>query len=164
MGVTSNDLSRTTFPMAAGATILPNDTVALITSGPGTTSSGYAVAGQVSTTLRAKGIATGNFYDAYGNKLKLTSPTSTPGNNVGGADGAIWVEVELSMGKNGIRAFPRFNGTGADACTQADVGSKIYMLDNVTMSRLSAGKSAGGELLSFNGDGSLNVVFPLGGY
>jgi hypothetical protein len=122
------------------------------------------VPGQVGTTLRAKGIATGSFYDPYGNKLKLSSPTSTPGNNVGGQDGAILVEVELSAGKNGVRSFIRQNGTGADACTQADVGSKVYMLDNVTVSRVSTGKSPIGELLSLNGDGTLNILFPLGGY
>jgi hypothetical protein len=162
MGQYETTFTRRRYPMAAGAKILPDDTVAIITGGG--TSSGYAVAGQVSTVLRAKGIATGAFYDRFGNKLKQLSPTSTPGDNTLGNDGDILVEVQLSFGKNGQIAFPRQNGTGADACTQADCGSRVYMLDNVTMSRLSTGKSVGGELDSIGADGSLNVVFPLGGY
>jgi hypothetical protein len=162
MGQIATGFSRRRYPMAAGAKILADDTVAIITGGG--TSSGYAVPGEVNANLRCKGVATGDFRDAFGDKLKLSSPTSTPGDNTNGIDGAIYVEVQLSFGKNGEIAFIRNNGTGADACTQGDCGSKVYILDNVTASRVSTGKSVLGELDSINPDGTLNIVMPLGGY
>lgn len=154
-------VSRVRVPIGAGFIVKANDSVGIITGGG--TSSGYAQAGAAVTTLRALGVATGAFYDSQGNKLKLSSPTSLPGDNTSGADGAIWAEIETSFGKNGIVVFVRKNGTSTDACTQADVGSTVYFLDAVTVSRLVSGKSSTGKLWSLNGDGTVNIVFPVGG-
>ena len=128
-------------PAYLAAVIAEGDTVCIITGGG--TSSGYAVPGQAGTTLRAKGIA------------------AAAVSNVGGADGAVSVEVFTSICQKGWRSFKRANAGGGGALTQADCGSKVYVADATTVTKTSSGNSPAGELDRIDAAGNPWVIFPI---
>jgi len=64
--------------------------------------------------------------------------------NSGGNAGDLSIDVEEGM-------FLWDNGTSTDACTQADVGALVYILDDHTVTRLSTGSSIAGRLMGFEG-------------
>lgn len=158
MSQPSKTFTRRRYPMAAGKTILANDSVGIITGGG--TSSGYAQAGANVTTLRMKGVAQA-FYDSAGRMLgPATSPVA--GNNSAGADGDMFVEVALSIARDGgVVSFRRKNDTGGTPVTQANCGSNIYALDGTTVTAASSGNSRTGELDEINADGTVQVIFPI---
>lgn len=152
MSQPSKSFTRRRYPIAAGKVINPGDTVGIITGGG--TSSGYASPGAHVTTLRAKGIAQA-FYDAAGNML-------TKGDNTSGADGDLFVEVAMSISRDGgVVSYRRANDTAGTPLTQADCGSNVYILDATTMTAASSGNSRGGELDEINADGTLQIIFPI---
>lgn len=94
-------------------------------------SSGYIVPAAATAGLRVAGIVD------LGNRPSL----DTTGKN----DGDVLVDVKWGI-------FPRVNGTSTDACTQADVGNDVYVLDDQTISRLpGAGRAIAGQLVKFEG-------------
>src|SRR6185369_339127 len=115
---------------------------------------GYAVPGQSGTGLRAKGIA-----DVFCTASGAVLPD---GDNTSGQDGDIYVEVMLSIEKSGgLRSFKRKNDPGGGALAQADVGTKIYVLDATGVTSTSSGNSVAGELDRIDSDGYPWVIFPL---
>lgn len=148
--------SRRRYPMAT-TTIANGDQVGLITGGGA--GSGYAQSGAHITTLRMKGVAVA-FYDINGNKL---GPATNPVAGVNaGAPGAMFVEVQLSIDKNGgVKSFPMANDAGGTPLTQADCGGKCYALDGKTVTGASSGNSVAGEVDRLNSDGTVNVLYPI---
>jgi len=140
MSESTKEFSRRDGVFAAGAVIAEGDTICIITGGG--TSSGYAVPGQAGTNLRAKGIA------------------AAAVNNSAGADGAVTVEVITSMCQKGFRTFKRVSDTGGGAVTQAFVGAKVYVKDNVTVTATSSGNSVAGEVDRIDGAGNPWIIFP----
>lgn len=63
----------------------------------------------------------------------------------GESDGDTQLDVKFGI-------FPFVNGTSTDACTIADLGNDVYVLDDQTISRLpGAGRPIAGQLLKFEG-------------
>ena len=94
-------------------------------------------------------------YDAAGNMI-------TQGDNTSGADGDLFVEVAMSISRDGgVVSYRRANDTAGTPLTQADCGSNVYILDATTMTAASSGNSRGGELDEINADGTLQIIFPI---
>lgn len=93
-------------PVAASAVIYAGALVCL-------NSSGFAVKGITSTTLKAAGVARARV------------------DNTGGADGALRLEVD----RQGLHQFA--NSASGDAITLADVGSSVYIVDDQTVAKTS---------------------------
>lgn len=72
-----------------------------------------------------------------------------------GADGAVRAEVEQGC-------FNWDNATSTDACTQAEVGTAVYILDAVTVTKTSTGHSKAGVLLDILPTGQCLVQMGLG--
>jgi hypothetical protein len=159
MSTPSISFSRHAFPMAA-VNMTFDDIVCIDTSGGG--NAGYAIVATSGDgiTKRAKGKAAA-FYDAAGNKLgPATNPVA--GQNSGGSLGSMYVEIEMSVDKaGGLRAFKCQNDTAGGALTQANVGSKVYVKDHVTVTSVSTSNSPAGELDRINSDGTVMVLFPI---
>lgn len=100
---------------------------------------GYLVPAAATAGLRTAGIAD------LGNRPSL----DTTGLN----DGDKLIDVKWGI-------FPRVNGTSTDACTQADVGNDVYLLDDQTISRLpGAGRAIAGQLVKFEGSVPYVLMF-----
>lgn len=84
---------------------------------------GYAVPGSASTTLVAVGVAQKTVVNA-------------------GSDGAVSVPVREGT-------FVLENATSTDACTQAEAGTAIYVLDDQTVTKTSTGHSKVGRMVGF---------------
>jgi hypothetical protein len=74
--------------------------------------------------------------------------------NTDGADGDKWVDVVA--GKHGYN----FDQTGT-TITQADIGSLAYWVDDQTVSKTSAGRSAAGQIFDVGPEGVTLVFAPL---
>jgi hypothetical protein len=61
------------------------------------------------------------------------------------ADGALFVDVRKGTFK--------WANNGADALTAADIGATAYVLDDATVTKTGAGKSAAGVVHQVDGDG-----------
>ena len=159
MSQPSINFTRRVYPMAA-VNMSFGDFVSIDTSGGG--NAGYAIptTSGDGVTKRPKGLAVA-FYDASMNKLgPATSPVA--GQNSGGSLGAMLVEVELGLDKNGgLRAFRMANDTGGGALTQANVGTKVYLKSSAAppvATSTSTSNSVVGELDRINADGTVMVL------
>lgn len=100
---------------------------------------GYLVPAAATAGLRTAGIA----------DLANRPSLDTTGLN----DGDKLIDVKWGI-------FPRVNGTSTDACTQADVGNDVYLLDDQTISRLpGAGRAIAGQLVKFEGSVPYVLMF-----
>lgn len=97
--------TRLNLPMAANAVLYVGALVCINTSG-------FAVRGATSTTLKGVGVA------------------QQRQDNTGGADGALSVEVDRS-------GVWRFANTAGDLVTLADIGASAYIVDDQTVAKTS---------------------------
>jgi len=159
MSQLGNRYSRRRYAMAA-VNINPNDTVVIDVSGGA--DSGYAmvpVSGS-GVAYRTKGVAVA-FYDS---NLVLLGPATSPvaGQNSTGSRGAMYVEVELGVDKQGgLRSFRRANDTAGGALLQAHVGQNVYAKDGQTATITSTNNSHIGELVAINADGTVEIQVPI---
>ena len=98
---------------------------------------GYAAEGSAATGLVAVG------------RIRKTVDNST------GSDGDKRVDVEQGC-------FNWDNATSTDACTQAEVGTAVYILDAKTVTKTSTGHSKAGMLLDILDNGQCVVQMGLG--
>lgn len=73
----------------------------------------------------------------------------------GGSDGDVRTDVEQGC-------FNWDNATSTDACTQVEVGTDVYILDSVTVTKTSTGHSKAGKLLDILANGQCVVQMGLG--
>ena len=73
----------------------------------------------------------------------------------GGSDGDVRAEVEQGC-------FNWDNAGSTDACTQAEVGTDVYILDAVTVTKTSTGHSKAGKLIDILANGQCVVQMGLG--
>lgn len=72
-----------------------------------------------------------------------------------GSAGAKRVKVRQGV-------FPFNNATAGDACTTANVGSDVYVLDDNTVTITSTGRSKAGKLVDILDNGQCMVLMGLG--
>lgn len=75
--------------------------------------------------------------------------------NTSGSDGDK--RVKVSQG-----CFAWDNATSTDACTAADIGSDVYMVDDHTITHTSTGASKAGKLVDILSTGQVVVLTGLG--
>lgn len=97
--------TRLNLPMAANAVLYVGALVCINTSG-------FAVRGATSTTLKGVGVA------------------QQRQDNTGGADGALSIEVDRA-------GVWRFANTAGDLVTLADIGASAYIVDDQTVAKTS---------------------------
>jgi hypothetical protein len=123
---------KSSYPVAAGVSIKSRDTVYI-------TPTGYA-APSAAPVAALVGTVVGS--------------ADSDVDNTGGADGAIFVEVEHSMGE---RAFLL-----ATTATIADVGKLVYVgATPKTVTTTSTNAIAAGRLQGIEADGRARVILPL---
>ena len=111
-------------PVAASAVIYAGALVCV-------NSSGYAVKGSTSTTLKAVGVA----------KARV--------DNTGGADGALRIEVD----RQGCHLFA--NSASGDLIALSDVGASVYIVDDQTVAKTSGSstRSLAGKVVDVDASG-----------
>jgi hypothetical protein len=111
------------FPVAANVRIFAGALVAL-------TAAGLATPGAVATTLKVGGRA------------------KCEANNLGGAAGAITVEIEKGV-------FRYNNSAAADAIAAADIGANCFVVDDETVAKTNGGatRSVAGRIVDVDAQG-----------
>lgn len=115
---------RLSLPVAASSLIYAGALVCV-------NSSGFAVKGSTSTTLKAAGVAQQRV------------------DNSAGADGALRIEVDRA----GAHLFA--NSAAGDAITLADLGASVYIVDDQTVAKTSgsSSRSIAGKVVDVDASG-----------